>query len=176
MKIGLIRHFQVHIDTPTFMSSKEFSQWVYDYDRADILKKDVDLLGIQWDICYTSNLPRAIQTAEMIFPHLVLEREELREVPIFPITNCKLVLPHFLWMIAGRIAWYLSHPSQLETKNATKVRAKQFVQQILKEKNQNIIVVSHGFFLSVLTKVLQKNGFEGKRKTFKNGELLLFEK
>ncbi|WP_396019976.1 hypothetical protein, partial [Bacillus sp. SD088] len=37
--------------------------------------------------------------------------------------------------------------------------------------------VSHGFFLLELSKALEKSGYTGKRKRyFKNGELLLFEK
>lgn len=42
----------------------------------------VDLLGIDWKYCYSSDLPRSLQTAKCIYQGEIIEKAELREIPI----------------------------------------------------------------------------------------------
>ncbi|WP_144461932.1 histidine phosphatase family protein [Siminovitchia fortis] len=48
---------------------------------------------------------------------------------------------------------------------------------IKKKEEKNILIVSHGFFLYVLAKELEKQGYAGARKRrFENGRLYIYEK
>ena len=67
MKIGLVRHFKVDCPHKVMMTSKEFREWSEKYEHARILKKKVNMSGIHWDICYCSDLERAVETAKEVY-------------------------------------------------------------------------------------------------------------
>jgi probable phosphoglycerate mutase len=66
MKIGLVRHFEVLLKKPPrkkFITQSELLEWMEEYDRAEIDKARTSLQNIMWQRCYSSDLPRAIETA-----------------------------------------------------------------------------------------------------------------
>ncbi len=50
MKIGLVRHFKVDCPHKMMMTSEEFREWSEKYEHARILKKKVNMSGINWSI------------------------------------------------------------------------------------------------------------------------------
>ena len=107
MKIGLVRHFKVLKDYPyvvKIVSQSQVLEWFNEYDRADVEESFTHLGGIDWDVCYASDLKRAIKTANSIYKGNIIEKEELREFKLQPILKetfifrllygrCSYVLP-----------------------------------------------------------------------------------
>ena len=179
MKIGLIRHFKVNYHKKSFMTSKEFKEWEDSYNKSDVIKKDVELMGIKWDKCYSSTLIRALTTARHIYKEKITENDLIRETIIDPIFKSRIRLPYWFWAVSGRLAWYFNHKSQQESRNITRNKAKHFVdlllEETLSEGSENILIVTHGFFMFSLQKELYKRGFKGKLiYSPKNGILYLY--
>lgn len=177
MNIGLVRHFKVNCDTKPFMTSYDFEEWVKQYDNSDTIENKIELGDIIWDKCVSSDLSRAVKTAKTIFSGEIIKTDLLREVLIAAIFKTNMKLPYIFWCIAGRIAWYFNHKSQIETKEVTKKRVKEFLYNIENESNANILIVCHGFFMNALQQELKRRGFSGKTiKRPQNGTLYLYKK
>lgn len=181
MKIGLIRHFKVNYHKDFFMTSKEFKTWEENYNKSDVIRNDVELLGIKWQKCYSSTLIRAIVTAQDVYKEEIVKSDLIRETIIDPIFKSNFKLPYWFWGISGRFAWYFNLKSQEENKNITKYKVKKFVDMLQneakREGTENILVVTHGFFMYSLQKELKKRGFTGKLTISpKNGILYLYKK
>lgn len=180
MKIGLIRHFKVNYQKKFFMTSKEFKEWEENYNTSGVIRNDVELMGIKWDRCYSSTLIRAIITAKHVYSNKIFQNDLIRETIIDPIFKSDLKLPYWFWAVSGRIAWYFNHKSQEESKIITNDKARQFLdllqEEAEKEGSENILIVTHGFFMFSLQKELKRRGFTGKLiYRPKNGILYLYQ-
>lgn len=176
MKIGIVRHFKVDIKIPRLANSEEYYKIVKKYSEAPVIENKVDLKGIEWTKCYSSTMQRAITTAEAIFKGEILKFDHIREVHAAPLFMTNLQLPVKLWDVASRIGWFANHKSQPENKNYTRKQVKEFVDILLKEKEENVLVVCHGFLMISLERELKNRGFKGSRKErAKNGTLYLYE-
>jgi len=178
MTLGLIRHFKVDF-TPQkkVYTPEEFSKAMFDYEHSPIIHKIIKLDTIDWEICYCSTIPRAIETAEKIFTKEILFTELIVEVPISPFTNRKLILPSFWWHLGGRIAWYKNHATQLEGRKGTIERINQFIRELNDSGKEKILIVTHGFFMRIFVEELLKIGFSGKIDVKpQNGKLYIFQK
>lgn len=177
MKIGLVRHLEVIQSSRKLVTSAKFKEWVREYDIADVQQSPVDLGENNWDLCFSSDLPRALLTAQRIANCKILTTDCLREVPISPILNTNLRLPVSLWLGLGRMGWLLSHHSQPESRIQTTKRINDFLSQILSLKESNVLLVTHGFLMRLIRKELLNNGFRGERFVkARNGMIYLFRK
>lgn len=178
MYIALVRHFKVDCNAKVFMTSDEFKSWVTKYDTSDVIQSKFDISKIKWDKCFSSELSRAIKTSEIIYNGEIIKTHLLREVPLSPICETNLKLPYVFWCISGRIAWKFQHKSQIEGKRDTQRRANEFLDILENEySSNNILIVCHGFFMSVLQKELKRRGFVGKTiRRPQNGALYLYNK
>ena len=181
MRIGIIRHFKVNCHKILFMTSKEFKEWEENYNKSDVIINNVELRGIKWDKCYSSTLIRAIVTAQHVYKGNIVKNDLIRETIIDPIFKSNFKLPYWFWAVSGRLAWYFNHKSQEENKILTKDKARKFVETLLDEAKiegtENILIVTHGFFMYSLQKELKKRGFIGKLIISpKNGILYLYKK
>lgn len=172
MRIGLLRHFKVNCPHKKMMTSSEFREWSKKYEISKVIKKNVEMYGIEWDVCYVSDLPRAITTAKEVYSGNLLVDKLLREVDNAPFIHTeRFKLPFEIWHICGRLAWYFKSKSQPETVIETRKRINSFLDQIDWTK-ENILVVFHGFMLYNFQKELRNRGFEGEKlKLVKNGVL-----
>jgi len=181
MRIGIVRHFKVNYHKNFFMTSKQFKEWEQNYNKSDVIVKDVKLMGIKWDKCYSSTLIRAEITAKSVYKGEIVKSDLIRETIIDPIFKSNLKLPYWFWAVSGRLAWFFNHESQEETKNITREKARKFVDELEKDAKrecfENILIVTHGFFMFSLQKELKKRRFIGKLITSpKNGNLYLYKK
>ncbi|AWK51906.1 phosphoglycerate mutase [Clostridium beijerinckii] len=181
MRVGIIRHFKVNCHKSLFMTSKEFKEWEANYNKSDVIRNNVELMGIKWDKCYSSTLIRAIVTAQHVYKGNIVKNDLIRETIIDPIFKSNFKFPYWFWAVSGRFAWYFNHKSQEENKILTKDKAKKFIETLLYEAKiegtENILIVTHGFFMYSLQKELKKRGFIGKLITSpKNGVLYLYKK
>lgn len=177
MRIGLLRHFKVNCPHKRMMTSGEFREWSEKYEVSKVIKKKVDMYGIKWDVCYVSDLPRAITTAKEVYSGNIKIDKLLREVDNAPFIHTeRFRLPFELWHICGRLAWYFKSNSQPETIEDTKRRINQFIDKI-DWSQENILIVFHGFMLYNFQKELRKRGFTGEKlKLVKNGVLYEYVK
>jgi len=175
--IGIVRHFKVNFrSNRRWMTAKQFNQWVAEYDQADIDPSNQFTTDVSWDVCLTSDLLRASKTAELIFTGTAIPTEYLREIAIHASFNSIMKLPVNLWLVLGRIAWYFSHISQSESRVQTQQRANLFIDAIENDyPDVNVLIVTHGAFMKVMSKELKRRGYQGKvSMTPQNGELYLF--
>ena len=172
MRIGLLRHFKVNCPHRKMMTSSEFREWSEKYEVSKVVKKKVDMYGNKWDVCYVSDLPRAIATAQEVYSGNLKIDKLLREVDNAPFIHTdRFKLPFEFWHICGRLAWYFKSRSQPETIIGTRRRINKFLDRIDWSKD-NVLIVFHGFMLYNFQKELRKRGFEGEKlKLVKNGVL-----
>jgi Fructose-2,6-bisphosphatase len=172
MRIGLLRHFKVNCPHKKMMTSKEFREWSEKYEVSKVIKKKVEMYGIEWDVCYASDLPRAVTTAQEVYSGNLMLDKLLREVDNAPFIHTeRFKLPFEVWHICGRLAWYFKSKSQPENRIETQKRINQFLDRI-DWSQENILIVFHGFMLYNFQKELRRRGFKGaKLKLVKNGVL-----
>ncbi|MGG7179392.1 histidine phosphatase family protein [Clostridium paraputrificum] len=176
MKIGMVRHFKIDYTHKRLMDSNEFQEYITNYDKAGVIENKIDISYDKWDRCYCSDLSRTIKTAESIYSEEIETTKLLREVTMYPVVKSKFRIPSFIWSITSRIGWKINHKSQLEGINDTRKRAEEFINKLDINKSENILIVSHGFFMITLVKELKKLGFNGDvPMNIKNGYLYILE-
>lgn len=177
MRIGLVRHFKVQCPHKRMMTSKEFREWSERYEHSKVIKRPVEMYNRKWDICYSSDLPRAITTAREVYSGNIHIDKLLREVDNAPFIHLECMrLPFEVWQTCGRLAWLFCSKSQPETIKGTRKRINQFLDKIDWSK-QNILIVFHGFMLFQFQKELRKRGLRGQKvRHVKNGVLYEYVK
>ena len=155
MKIGLVRHFKViSPHGKKKLNSVEFNKRMSGYDIYPVKPNEVNINSSEWDICYASTLPRAQTTAKTIYDGNIVTTPFIIEVPLSAFVKTNTQLHYMVWQIVGRVAWLSSLKSQVEGKPQTLSRIDKFIKQIENSGHQNILIVSHGFFMKVLVQVI----------------------
>ena len=96
MRIGLIRHFKVDLKINKYMTSKEYNEYMANYDKAGVIANEL-VIDKDWDKCYCSNMSRAITTAKTVYHGEIIISDKLMEIPTAAFINTKLPLPYYLW-------------------------------------------------------------------------------
>lgn len=175
MKIGLIRHFKVNLARKRFMTSKDYDEHSLNYEQADVIPNEV-VIDEEWDKCYCSSLPRAVITAKTVYHGEIVFSDKLIEIPAAASFKINFRIPYHLWSVLNRIAWIRNHVSQPEGRTKSLERINEIVDLILKEKDKNILIVSHAGTLYEVQKVLRSKGFRGKNFLKpRNGHLYILE-
>lgn len=176
MKIGLIRHFKVDLKKSALMTAKQFNEYMAKYDISDVIPNEL-VVDKYWDKCYCSSMERAITTAKTVYHGEIIITDKLIEIPSAAWADIKFPFPYRLWALLNRFAWVRNHVSQPESRKVTLKRINEALDIILKEKDKNILIVSHAGILYELKKILKKKGFKGKEFVkARNGKLYIFEK
>jgi broad specificity phosphatase PhoE len=138
----------------------------------------VDLAGIPWDRCYSSDLPRAVKTAQAIYPGEITQLQALREVRPYPIfTGRDFRLPLGLWSALMRLAFAVSHGSQMENQAILGERIRLACDEMLSDREENVLVVSHAMVMIQLRRELRSRGFRSPRFGIPaHGVLYVFER
>ncbi len=159
MKIGLLRHFKVKLKYPGkfLVSYDEVFKWYEKYGTAEVEVKDVDLLGVNWGKCYSSPLYRAAKTTEAVYKNEVTVINDLKELDVLPLLNKKRKMPFLLWGLFLKI----KSTQQNEITNEFESKISAFLNDILKDNNCDVLIISHGFVMTFIQKELKKKGFKG---------------
>lgn len=176
MKVGLVRHFKVKQAYPSGrISAREVEQWFRMYDESEIEEGQSDLGGIEWSRCYSSDMPRAIRTAEILYGPDIHKVPELREIPA-PTFTTSWKLPLLCWALLVRLSWVFNSRARQDIKDA-KARINGFLDEALSRKDGNVLIVSHAVLMKYIRKELMVRGFRGPNFGHaKNGMLYAFEK
>lgn len=176
MKIGLLRHFKVINQASKVCNSEEYNQACLQYDSSEIVEEIPDLPIGDYAICFSSNKKRAVNTARIVFHKEIIITSELIEVPVRALFKTRLRIPFVLWNIINRIGWLLNCKKLPETRRQTRERASHFLSKLCQSNHQNVLIVTHGFFMLTLREELLKMGFKGERIVrARNGQLYEFE-
>ncbi len=179
MRIGLMRHYKVRINNAKkWMNADDFANWVKQYDQSDIYMAAPVRATVDWDACYSSDMSRAIKTAESMHSGEVIKTSRLREIGIYPLFESNVKLPLPIWLIFGRLGWLVNHRTQ-ENKHSTSMRAKTILNEVEEnnEGHHNVLIVSHGAFMTVLQRELFERGYTGDRFLKpRNGKLYTYTK
>jgi len=177
VRIGLVRHYKVDQPYPAarFVSGDDVAKWFVAYDVAPIVEGRTDLGGVAWERCVSSDLPRAVRTAELLFPGpgRVERRAELREIPLPPVSG-KLRLPFWWWAAWARLSWKL-HRDGREQMALAERRVRAVLDEVLRGPERNVLIVSHGALMLQMRKELARRGFRGPRLAYpENGKLYVY--
>ena len=177
MEIGLMRHYRVNHRFQRLSDAATFNRDMEIYNQADIvLPPGAHPMG-NWDVCFTSAMKRAIETGRHVFRGKIRVNNLLNEVPMHAGFRTRLKLPLFLWAFIARAQWLIQSARQKEGRDLTLSRARTFMSEFSVKENDDarILVISHGFFLVVLRRVLRGFGFRGRAfLKAKNGRIYLF--
>lgn len=178
MTIGLLRHFKVGFkQSKRIYTASEFLKAMECYENSPIIKKTIDINSNFWEVCYSSTISRAIETARSIYENEIVLSDKLIEVPVAPFTFRNIKLPSFIWHLGGRIAWHKNHHSQPEKRIETLKRINSFMEELSEHNYKNVLVVTHGFFMRVFVEHLIKLGYKGTIDVRPvNAKLYLFNK
>ncbi len=174
MKVTIIRHGKVKHIWKKSCSSDEFDEECRLYDTAPI-EEMARVATNEVPTIYVSILDRSTQTAKMLYGERDFFKSELiHEVPMKAAFDTKLKLPIWVWYFLGRIQWMTDNKRQPETRKQTVERAERFTKDII-EKNEDCVLISHGFFMHTLISVMKRKGFNSDRTSafYKNGEAIV---
>src|SRR6185503_20842283 len=88
--------------------------------------------------------------------------DEIIEVRNSALFLLRIHLPSALRSVIGRIAWFFNYHKMPETKKQSNQRAQKFLTHLLETvTDQNVLLVTHGFFMQSLRHELRKLGFKG---------------
>lgn len=81
------------------------------------------------------------------------------EVPLRSFMDTEKRLPLWMWNILGRVQWYIGSSRQLEKRNSTIQRANKVI-DLCESQNKDCILVTHGFFMKTLIRVLKNRKYQ----------------
>ncbi|MBD5457316.1 MAG: histidine phosphatase family protein [Lachnospiraceae bacterium] len=164
MSITVIRHGKVDMRWPRWCNAEEFDKACRQYDEADIMPIHAEKKENVTGKVYVSTQRRSLKTAEALFgSREYIQMSGLCEVTLRSFAGLRFRLPLWAWNVAGRLQWYFGSERQEESRSDTIRRAEAVTWQI--EKEEECVVVTHGFFMKILLGRLKKAGYvlEGDR-------------
>lgn len=163
MRIGLIRHFPVTEKFPVgWRTAAELQAWRERYELAEAAIGEFDVGGIEWRVCISSDLPRALATADVVFRGAVTRSALLREAEFAPFKTGKLRLPVSIWHWLFRLAWLTGHRSQRACRDDFRRRVVAAADGLC-ALDQDTLVVSHAGMMAYLSAELRRRGFAGPK-------------
>ena len=176
-RIGLCRHFSIpDASSWKLMTAKCFNEWIRFNEKVHPEEGHPSSPLTGWDVCFTSDLPRAKETALVLASSIPVHiHSTLREVPFAPF-HLPLILPKGTWLLLSRLHWLMGNKI-LENRKETFNRAEKAIELLEKASENNTLVVTHGFFMHVLIKKLRSLGYEGRIPLYPEyGKVYVFEK
>ena len=172
VRIGLVRHFPVSEGMPRgWMTGRELHAWRQRYDVAAVNPCAIGAVRHAWSCCLSSDLPRAVTTAQALHDGSITLTPLLREPQLAEFRTGRLRLPSTVWPWVLRLAWMTRHPSQR--------RARIDFQEadLLDDTREHTLVVSHAGMMAFLRAELVRRGFSGPSfRVAEHARLYVFER
>ena len=119
MKVYLMRHFKVDFNWKKKYNSEEFDLACKMYDSNPIVSSR-ETLDFEVDKVYISGLSRTSETANALgLTKKINMTDLLNEVPMKSFIDTPLRLPTSIWLVFGRLQWFLNKKRQPEIKAQT---------------------------------------------------------
>ena len=168
MEIFLIRHAPVDMEKPLFCSSSKAAELLHAYNELPISDFDPkpvrELLDDKESIIYTSTLPRAIETACILFP----EADTIHATSLFNEYDLSMIsiplvpLPYTVWTTLSRIFWLTSINNKGENRLKAYLRMEKATDELVKlaVENNRVVLISHGYLISEMRRELKRRGWD----------------
>ncbi len=168
LEIFMVRHAAVDMSKPVLCSSSKAKKLLEAYNNLPIIDFETDsikhLFGTAPIKVYTSSLPRAIQTARLLFPEYdsIPSETLFNEYQLSMVTVPLLFFPYDAWTFLSRVFWI----TRLNTKGESRVKAKRRMKLAADElviraaDNQRIVLVAHGYLIADIKRELKKRGWQ----------------
>lgn len=166
--IYLLRHFRVKDDQRGWLNGEEFDAWVDAYDEMELEYCNMHLPSM--DVCFVSPQSRAVRSANYLGLEYSIE-SRLHEVEPKLFSQSRWRLSKGVWLGIGRFRWLLNL-GKGETRCDSFGRVDEVIAMLQECEAKNILILSHGFFIKLIARELQKLGYEGELDIKpKNGKL-----
>jgi broad specificity phosphatase PhoE len=174
----IIRHGKVDFQWRKYSTSEQFNKDCKMYDEAPSFSSLLDDFRIDYQDIYISSLQRSMETANQLFGEKdFISTKLIDEVPLCASIASNIKLPLIFWNVSGRLQWLFNICSQKESRKETVYRAEQLIGMIV-EKENDCIIVTHGFFMHTLLSQMKKQGFHisHSRLSYSNCECVIAER
>lgn len=167
-QIILIRHGEPALEKRGWKERGEAMQYIKDYDSVGVYPPSFIPLEIQpgeLTVIHTSNVNRAVSTAEQVFEQKELFRPDTMfrefERKIFSFLNIRV--PIKFWLAGSRVLWFMGvNDRGIESSAEARNRAQQaaaFLEQDALQHGKSLLV-SHGLLNRYLEKYLNQRGWK----------------
>jgi broad specificity phosphatase PhoE len=167
-RIILIRHGQPAIPLRPRTSYREFTAYIDAYEEAGLdpaslpPREIADLVRELKDV-FTSNRPRARESARTLAPHATLLADPLfAEAPLASpkIPLLRMRVPK--WAVVARLLWHAGYHPGIENYARARARAREAA-DILTARVMDggaVALVAHGYFNAMIGRQLRRRGFQ----------------
>lgn len=165
MKIIIIRHEKVDMEWAAKYNSASFQADCDKYDRCSVVKDPVQTIDVDADkySIYISELIRTYETACKLFGRKdFIKTELLNEVPMRPYKDSDRQIRRQIWNLFGRLQWLWQNRHQPEVRCDSEKRADALI-DMLENKGNDCYLVTHGFYMRTIVKMLKKRGYSISR-------------
>lgn len=167
--IALIRHGKPTITPQGWIGGCELPQVINRYQSARIASnsfppEDVQALVQSAKLVFTSDLPRAMHSAQILEPTILPVSDPIfREVEFWLECPINIRLPFHMWLFLDRLLLSLGYSphSQSQTYNKERVRK---ATELLEQKSYetgSVVLVGHGITNLFIARELKKRGWYG---------------
>lgn len=168
--IVLARHGEPALSRKTRMCAAEYAEWWASYEETGLAPGQLAPAALiahadRAVAVYSSTRLRAIETARLVVGDREVEAQsELIEAPLPP--------PHWprwirfrppIWGVIARFWWWwFNHHDGQETRREAQARANSVAERLIAhaERGENVLVIAHGFFNTMVRLALQKRGWK----------------
>jgi len=168
MEIVLARHGRPKLDQRSWISPRQFADWIVAYDAGGVfieeipaqIREKVEQSG--WIV--SSPLPRCAQSAEAPAPLQKISSEEgFREAGLPHASWGFPRLPPPVWAASFRVAWFLGYSANSESVVVARSRARSAATRLidLAQEHQSVFVMGHGIMNTLIGKELIRQGWKG---------------
>lgn len=178
MRAVIIRHGKVNFEWGKWSTSEQFNKDCKMYDEASVFSSLSNISQLYYPDIYISTLQRSRETANQLFGEKdFIFTQLIDEVPLCASIVSSQKLPLVFWNVSGRLQWFFNIHLQKECRKETIYRAERFI-KLITQKNNNCIIVTHGFFMHTLLSQMKKHSFQisHTRLNYSNGECVIAER
>ena len=166
-RIILVRHGRPALPLRPRTSHREFRDYIDAYEQAGLDPESLppqDLLDLvkELDHVFTSDRPRAHQSAKLLAPHAALQVDPLfAEAPLASprIPLLRMRVPK--WAVIARILWHAGYHPEIENYRKARHRAGEAADILMNKVRDggSTVLVAHGYFNAMIGRQLRRRGF-----------------
>lgn len=166
-RIILVRHGRPALPLRPRTSHSGFRDYIDAYEQAgldpeSLPPQELSDLVKELDHVFTSDRPRAHQSAKALAPHAELEVDPLfAEAPLASprIPLLKMRVPK--WAVVARILWHAGYHPEIENYRKAKHRAAAAADILIDRVRDGgaAALVAHGYFNAMIGRLLRQRGF-----------------
>jgi len=166
-RIILVRHGQPALPLRPRASHSEFRDYIDAYEQAgldpeSLPPQELSDLVKELDHVFTSDRPRARESAKALAPHMELQADPLfAEAPLASPRIPLLRMRVAKWAVVARLLWHVGYHPEIENYRKAKHRAGQAADILTNKVREggNAVLVAHGYFNAMIGRQLRQRGF-----------------